>query len=203
MFVVLNKLTVYFQSPSVKTFIANNGLLGLFVFALIYSITIIIAPIPGFPFEIMAIGLFGVFQTVLLTYFLSLITSSADFYISKHLGRGFVKRLVGERGLARIDSYSVKTGPELLIVARLFEGHLFKWISYAAGFTKLPFKKFISITSWASIPYHLIILYFGLRIHDLGQLFVTLSIVNYFLVTIPLFYFLLKRLLIRRIRKGF
>ncbi len=193
MYLLLDRLSGFIQSKQVKDAILQAGPTGLIIFSLVYVVTVIVAPIPGFQFEVMAIGLFGVWQTVVLTYFLALLTCSVDFYISRKFGRHILVRVIGKRGLERVDGYSKNLGAEVLIISRLFEGHLFKWISYAAGLTRIPFKKYISITVWASIPYNLVILFFGSRIHDLGKLFVTLSLVNYVLIAIPFLYFLIKR----------
>lgn len=194
MYFILGRFGVYLQSYEVQNFINQTGIFAPLVFSLLYLLTLIFAPITGFPFWITSVGLFGIFKTVIMVYFLSIIGAVVNFYIARKLGRPILLKLVGDNGLEKIDKLSKNFGSEVLILARLFQGFIFEWISYTAGLTNINFKKYFLITVFASIPLNLVSLFFGLRISDLGQLFVSITVVNYILMTIPFIYFLSKNI---------
>lgn len=192
MSVALNGLGVYLQQDKIKEAISAAGIFGPALYAFIYLLSVVVAPFPGFAAYIVAVGIYGVLKTVLFTYFLALIGATVNFVIARHLGRPIMRRLIGRRGERKVDRHAENFGVEVLILTRLFDGFLFEWISYAAGLTNMKFKTYILITAWSSIPYHIILMIFSLRIHDLGKLFVTLSAVNYALLGVPIIYFFLK-----------
>ncbi len=192
MSVALNWLGVYLHQDKIREAILAVGIWGPALYAFIYLLSVVIAPIPGFPAYIMAVGIYGVLKTVLFTYFLALFGATVNFVIARHLGRPIMRKLIGRRGEEKVDRHTENFGVEVLILTRLFDGFLFEWISYAAGLTNMKFRTYMGITVWSVIPYHIILFVFSARIHDLGRLFVTLSLVNYALLGIPIIYFFLK-----------
>ncbi|MBI2592821.1 MAG: TVP38/TMEM64 family protein [Candidatus Colwellbacteria bacterium] len=193
-FLLLGELEVVFQSEEVKSYINYAGVLATVVYAILYLLTLIFAPITGLPFWITGVGLFGIFKTVIITYLVAMIGSVINFFISRKFGRPLLAKLVGEGGVQRIDRLTKNFGTETLILTRLFQGFIFEWISYAAGLTNINFKKYLLITLFASIPLNLISLFLGLQISNLAQLFITITMVNYILMTVPFIYFLLKKI---------
>lgn len=201
MFVTLNWLGVYVHQDKIREAILAAGILGPLLYTFIYLLSEVVAPFPGFAAYIVAVGIYGVWNTVLFTYFLALVGATVNFLIARHLGRPIMRKLIGTSGEKKVDKYAANFGVEVLIVTRLFDGFLFEWISYAAGLTNMKYRTYIVITAWSSIPYHIILFIFSSRIHDLGQLFVTLSLVNYALLGIPIIYFFLKGHLSNRVVK--
>lgn len=192
---VLAKIGFLLQEPAVKELIVNAGLLGPVIFAILYEISLIIAPLPGFPLLIMGFAIFGIEKAIIFNYFLCLIGGAINFYIARRWGRNLIRRLIGTKGLSKVDSHVADVGTEMLILIRLFDGFLFEWISYAAGLTQMGFKRYMIITAIFSIPYNLIALYFAQRINNLGELFISLSIIYYVTLSLPFLYFLTKKLL--------
>ena len=99
MFVVLNWLGVYLHQDRIKEAISAAGIFGPLLYAFIYLLSVIVAPLPGFAAYIVAVGIYGVFKTVLFTYFLALISAAVNFAIARHLGR---RDEVGDRAGARL-----------------------------------------------------------------------------------------------------
>lgn len=197
-YIVLGKVGLFLQDPLIKELISNAGILGLLIFSVLYIGAMIIAPLPGFPLLIAAFAVFGIYQTILLNYTLCLIAGSINFYIARHWGRQAIERLVGKKGLDRVDEHANEFSTEMLILTRLFDGFLFEWVSYAAGLTKISYPRFIIITAICSIPYNLTALYFAQRVTNLGQLFISLSIVFYAILSMPFLYFITKKILLHR-----
>lgn len=198
MYFFLGKVGVFLQTQEVKSFISEAGIFAPLVFSVLYLLTMIFAPLTGFPFWITSVGLFGIFNTVVIVYFISLIGAVVNFYIARKLGRPVLIKLVGERGLEKTDKLSRNFGEEVLILTRLFQGFIFEWISYASGLSDIKFKRYFIITLFASIPLNLLSLFFGLRTDNLGELFVSITVANYILMTVPFIYFLIKKLYIQK-----
>lgn len=191
---ILGRMGLFLQDPLAKNYILQAGILGPLIFAVFYIITLVIAPLPGFPLLITGFGIFGIYQTILLNYSLCLIGGGINFYIARKWGRNTIRRLIGKHGLDKVDSHVDECGTEMLILIRLFDGFLFEWISYAAGFTQMSFKRYIIITAICSIPYNLIALSFAQRTSNLGELFISLSIVYYITLSLPFLYFIAKKI---------
>jgi len=90
--------------------------------------------------------MFGVYKTVLYLYVASMISAVANFYISKRFGRKLVLKFVGARGISQVDKFTEIFGTKLLIISRIIGFSVFELISYAAGLTKISFKKYFIIT---------------------------------------------------------
>lgn len=197
MFYGLNWLGLYLQEEQVKLWIEHSGPFSIFIYSLIYLTSIVIAPVPGFFAYVITVGIYGVWKIVLFSYFLAMIGATVNFLIARHLGRPIMKKLIGHRGVLKVEKHTEKFGTEVLILTRLFDGFLFEWISYAAGLTNMSFKTYIIITAWASIPYHILLFVFSTIIPELGQMFIVLSVVNYALLGVPVIYYFFKHRLMR------
>lgn len=196
---IVNFITPILYSDQVTLFIKTDRELGFAVYIVLFLIAQIFPLIPDFPLQILAIGLFGVTDTILLSFVLSMISSTITFFIARQFGRKFVKRFIGQSRFERIQHISSVLGVKELIIIRFFEVSLFEWISYAAGLTELAFPLYLGITIAATLPYYLIFLFLARAIPDLGKLYVTISIITYCAALIPIPYFLKKRKKVNRI----
>src|SRR5258706_7078860 len=102
-YIILSQIGLLLQDPRIKDFISHTGIWGVVIFYLLYILTIIIAPLPGFPLLIIAFAVFGVYQTILLNYFLTLLGGVINFFIARIWGRDIVQSLVGKNGMKKID----------------------------------------------------------------------------------------------------
>ncbi len=194
-YLLLQKLGLFLEHDYVKNFVKESGIFAPLVFSFLYISTMVFAPLTGFPIFIIGVGIFGIINTIILIYFISQIGAAVNFWISRKFGKKILIKLVGKRGMIRIDSLTSSFGIEALILTRLFQGFLFEWISYAAGLSNLGFKKYILITIFASIPQLLLSLFIGLLVKNLGELFIAVTLINYLLLPVPIFYFLFKKAL--------
>lgn len=89
----------------------------------------------------------GVVEATALIYAGGFISSTINFFIARKLGRKWVAKLAGEKGLEKIDGLlAVSDVSKALILTRVFCFSLFDFISYAAGFTNISFKKYFVIS---------------------------------------------------------
>ncbi len=87
----------------------------------------------------------------MILYVASLISAATNFYISRELGRRWVRKLAGEKSLNQIDNFAEMMGIKLLKIARIFGAPMFEFISYAAGFTRISFRRYMFVTIFYSI----------------------------------------------------
>lgn len=140
--VFLKFLVPLFDSQSFQEIIIKIGIFGPFLFIFYCILAHIIAPLVGTPIFLVSIAIYGIWRTAIFYYIASLISSTINFYISRKLGRPWVKKLGGKKILNQVDKIVDKLGDKILIFCRLFGWSLFDVISYAAGFTKISFKRY-------------------------------------------------------------
>lgn len=134
-------------SEEFRNFIERAGIMGPLA-VIGYIITAhVIAPLFGSPIVFLGIAVFGIVKTMAYLYLASLISATINFCISRRLGRVWVRKLAGEKNLQEIDRFLGVSGIGVFVVARIFGFALFDVISYAAGFTRISFKKYFLLTS--------------------------------------------------------
>lgn len=162
---VLPKLT----SDEARGFVGDLGILGPAAVMVYIIFSHIVAPISGTPMMVLSIALFGLNEALFYTYLASLASSIIVFYISKKFGRKWVFKLVGEKTMKKIDDFVEYAGVDMLILSRLFGFSIFDIVSYAAGLTRISFKKYFFITLVCSIPARIVFGYFFRNV-DFGSL---------------------------------
>lgn len=190
----LGRVGDFLEKDVVQEYIRNAGIWGPIIFISVLLTTFIIAPLTGFPIVVVGIGAFGVLEAIILTYCVSMLGAAVNFQIARRFGRRAVSRFVGKKGMDKIDTLALRFGLEMLIVSRLFQGFLFEWISYAAGFTSVRFRVFMTATLIASTPYFFIVYFYASKVTDLTELFIKIALTNYVLLPIPFVYFMSKKL---------
>jgi len=148
----LNYLAPFLNSPKVQSTVKDLGFLGPLIVIAYIVVSHVLAPLFGTPGVLLGAALFGIYQTLLYIYIAGLVSSAICFLVAKKYGRALVVRLAGKKTIKEIDLFVDSLGTELLILSRLFGFALFEVISYAAGFTKMSFRKFFLITVVFSAP---------------------------------------------------
>ena len=121
----------------IQQMIEDAGPLAPLVYILIKMATYIFAPLSSGPIQLSAGILFGFVPGLTYTMIGEVLGGSISFIIARKLGRPFVRRLVGEEGMGRVDRFVGQLGGwKALVYARLFLAAIYDFISYAAGFTQ-------------------------------------------------------------------
>ncbi|MAG44783.1 hypothetical protein CL633_02735 [bacterium] len=129
-----------------ENFAQSLGVFGPLIIVLYIIFSHVLAPLVGTPAIVLGVLMFGVFETVFYLYLANMISAIINFYISRKFGRKLVLRFVGKRSMAKIDEFINLFGTKLLIVSRVLGFSVSELISYAAGLTKISFKKYFVIT---------------------------------------------------------
>jgi uncharacterized membrane protein YdjX (TVP38/TMEM64 family) len=128
----------------IRAQVKELGFLAPFALWLLRSVSIAIPAIPSTAYSVLAGTLFGFWQGILVIAIADFVACSVNFYLAKRFGRGLVQRLVGQRFMGKVDSFSsnyLETNP-FLVAGFLMTG-LFDFVCYAVGLTQMQWRKFL------------------------------------------------------------
>ena len=128
----------------IRANVAQLGILAPCALLLLRSVSIVIPAIPSTAYSVLAGTLFGFWQGIAIIAIADLAACSGNFYLAKRYGRGIVQRLVGQRFMGQVDSFSsnyLENNP-FLVAGFLMTG-LFDFVCYAVGLTQMEWHKFL------------------------------------------------------------
>lgn len=113
------------------------------VFGLRFS-SVIVPILPGTAYAVLAGGLFGFWQGLLLVALADLASCTFNFYIARRYGRGLVERFVGQSFMDRVDRLGQRHLDRnfFLMTGFLMTG-LFDFVAYAAGLTQTRWQRYL------------------------------------------------------------
>jgi uncharacterized membrane protein YdjX (TVP38/TMEM64 family) len=151
--------TVYtFQSfgvDKIEQYIAGAGLWGPLFFILIHASTIVVAPFEGSFLMITSGVLFGYWPGVAYTIIAGFIGSSINFWLSRRFGSKIVQKLIGKKGVEKINQISDYVDEHPVVLIPLMASTLFDLVGYAAGLTRVKYKNFliaVAVSSVINVP---------------------------------------------------
>ncbi len=153
------EVSTWLQGKIIQENISSLGILGPILIIIYMTLSHIVAPLTGTPGTVVALSLYGLGKAIIIVYIASLISAAINFYIARKLGRYWVIKLAGKDSIKRIDQITTVMGTKLLIIARIFGAPLYEFVSYAAGFTNISFKRYMLITATVSFIPGVIISY--------------------------------------------
>lgn len=105
--------------------------------------SVIIPALPGTAYAILSGGLLGFQQGIWVICLADLLSCSISFFLSRQYGRDFVRRLVGQSFMHRIDTFGQRhlEGNFFLMTGCLMTG-FFDFMCYGLGLTKVPWFRF-------------------------------------------------------------
>ena len=138
--------------------VQGAGLLAPAVYVLLLVVQAIVAPLPAPAVAVAGGYCFGVFEGFVLTWLGALLGGAGSFALSRRFGRRFV---AGSDRARRLDRYAEEHGALMIFVLRLIPLISFDAISYAAGLSAIPFKKFLLATALGMAPGTFVFVYLG------------------------------------------
>lgn len=153
-FFAADKIDQISKDPLVfRDWIENFGFWGKFVFVGLAALQVVLAVIPGGPVQIAAGYAFGIVEgSVWCTVGIQL-GSAIAFLLARHLGMKVIKIFFSED---KIDSIKFLQNSKrldfIVFICFLIPGAPKDLLTYFCGITKLPFGKFMLLTTVARIP---------------------------------------------------
>lgn len=151
-FYLIQRLTIQIDTQQIKEFIRSFGILGPIVLIILITATIIISPLVSLPLWFASLALFGFWLTCLFIIISNSIGSAVNFLIAQRFGRPVVAKLIGKKGIEKIDEITEIFGLKMLFITRLFGGASADYVSYAAGLTSMKFRPYLLISIFVAIP---------------------------------------------------
>ena len=128
----------------VREDVARFGIWAPAIVLLLRLTSIVIPVLPGTAYSILAGGLFGFMQGLIVIAIADFIACASNFFIAKRYGRDLVQRLVGERFMGKVDALGQNyLEQNIFLVAGLLMTGLFDFVCYAVGMTKMGWQRFI------------------------------------------------------------
>ncbi len=121
----------------------NTLVIGIIIYFLRF-ISILIPILPGTYCSILSGYLFGIETGIVLIFLADFISCSCSFLLSRRLGRGFIRKLLGSRQLERIERISKNyMENNFFLMTGLLMTQFFDFVCYAVGLTRITWKKFM------------------------------------------------------------
>lgn len=136
-----------------RVWIGKQGFVGRVVFVLLTVLQVILAFIPGEPFEFAAGYAFGWLEGTLLSMLGILIGSMIIFSLVRKFGKAFVNVFFPDKDLENIKFLNNANRVNIVTFFLMFlPGTPKDLLSYAAGLTKMQMKTWLLIVAVARIP---------------------------------------------------
>ena len=137
----------------IKEYIESLGIFGFAVMIIMIVVQIVIAFIPGEPFELVAGIMYGTFGGLCCVLVASLIGSSIVFLLVRKFGRRITDKFFSEEKLSKYKFLnSDHNRNKLLFLIFLLPGTPKDLLTYFAPLTPIKFKDYLFITTIAKIP---------------------------------------------------
>ncbi len=134
-------------------YISSKKIAGVIIFSALNIVQVIFAIIPAGPFEIVAGYAFGIVRGTIICDIAVTIGSIFVFIMVRKLGTKFTSFLISFNKLQEVKFLQdVKKLTLVLLLIFLIPGSPKDVITYAAGFTKIPFKNWIFVNVIGRIP---------------------------------------------------
>ena len=105
------------------------------------------------------------FALMMVSWFL---TALLAYELAREVGRPAARRIIGERRLAKAESFVDRGGPTALIASRFVPLIPFNAVCYAAGITGVPRVRYAWTTAIGIVPFCLVVTYLGARLQTVG-----------------------------------
>ncbi|MCU0571176.1 MAG: VTT domain-containing protein [Oculatellaceae cyanobacterium Prado106] len=129
----------------VRANVAQWGIWAPLSLLLLRLTSIVIPVLPGTVYTVLAGGLFGFVQGLVVIAIADLMACAANFFLAKRYGRSLVEKLVGQKFMTKVDALGqnyLERNP-FLVIGLMMTG-LFDFVCYAVGLTQMRWPGFLS-----------------------------------------------------------
>ncbi len=193
-------LTGFVKDPAhFREIIASHGFWGKCIFVLLMAAQVVLAVIPGHPFEIAGGICFGIFEGTLLTLLGAAIGSAANFGLTKLFGVRAVTAFYPEEKLQKVFFLRESKRQDLLtFITFLIPGIPKDMLAYFMGLTQMRFWRFLLLSSLGRLPGIVLAVIGGTAAEERSVgMWVAFSVFFFLLILLSLF---LYRVQVRAIR---
>ena len=125
--------------------LTNQVITAALLIFVLRSVSIVIPIIPGTYCSVIAGYFYGIKIGMILIFFADFISCSCSFFLSRRLGRTFVRRLLGPKQMQRVENISQRyLEQNIFLMTGFLMTQFFDFVCYAIGLTKVSWKKFMT-----------------------------------------------------------
>lgn len=145
---------ILLQPDAARRWILSHGAWSYVLFVMMVFLQVVVAIIPGEPFQIAAGLAFGPVLGTILCMLGVLCGSIVTFMLTRIFGYKLLELLFSKRTLDKFDlrDYDPETIERVVFIAFIIPGTPKDFLSYAVGLTPLSLKSWIIITFIARLP---------------------------------------------------
>lgn len=136
----------------VREYLLAWGVWAPLLSAVLQVVTSVIPPLPSWVLPIVNAMVFGAVPGGLLSFATALVAAAICFGLARALGRPWVERIVPEGSLERWDSFFDRRGVLAVAVGRVIPFINPDILSYAAGLTRMGWRRFLLGIGVGSVP---------------------------------------------------
>lgn len=150
------KITYYYRlfadREQIKTFIASFGHGAPVIFIIIQIFQVLFAPFPGEATGFVGGFLFGTAKGFVYSSIGLTLGSWINFSVGRFMGKRYVRKLIPERQLDRLDKIVKRQGVIVLFVLFVIPGFPKDYLCLFLGLSTLPLKIFLILTGIGRMP---------------------------------------------------
>ena len=150
------KITYFYHlfgdREQIKTFVASFGQAAPAVFIIIQILQVLFAPFPGETTGFIGGFLFGAAKGFLYSSIGLTLGSWINFTIGRFMGKRFVRKMIPERQLDRLDKIIKRQGVIVLFILFVIPGFPKDYLCLFLGLSTLPLKIFLILTGIGRMP---------------------------------------------------
>jgi uncharacterized membrane protein YdjX (TVP38/TMEM64 family) len=143
---------LFTDREKIKTFVASFGHGAPIVFIIVQILQVLFAPFPGEATGFIGGFLFGAAKGFLYSSIGLTAGSWINFTIGRFLGKRFVRKLIPERQMDRLDKIVKRQGIIVLFILFIIPGFPKDYLCLFLGLSTLPLKIFLVLTGIGRMP---------------------------------------------------
>jgi uncharacterized membrane protein YdjX (TVP38/TMEM64 family) len=140
-----------FERENLVTFVDEAGRWGPILIVGLTTLAVVASPLPGASVALAAGAMYGHFAGTIYVVIGTEIGAAIAFLITRNLGRGTIVRTWGDKADFGIFGSQIAL-TIIVFVSRLISFVSFEAVSYAAGLSKLHFRRFLLATLAGILP---------------------------------------------------
>lgn len=124
----------------------NNPILAAVFYLLYYTVSSMVITLPIVPLWPIVLLIFPFWVAFALSWIGTIIGAAVDFLLARKFGKSFATKMMGGKLFEEIKHLIDVSDQKTFILIRLLGNNYFDPISYIAGLSRMPFKKYILTT---------------------------------------------------------
>lgn len=161
-----------------RRFIQSYGIWAPLSSIVLMTLQSVVPLVPGVMLTLANAWLFGWILGACYSWWGALLGAVLDFVLARSLGRPWVSECQDYRWLQKVENFLAHYGVWAIVLTRMTPVIPFKVVSYGAGFTQLPLRRYILATAIGQAPPILLYSFLGERLEHNWHWLIVVSLLS-------------------------